>query len=156
MSAHSFNHSPTPQASSLHFMRGKSRSQIRHFALLPPHCYIIQWPQLRCTKQIFFHLFMLPQSGTNCGHAKESMMAPKWSTLITVKEIDWNCCSTTSFIILFRLESFRGRRCAKRLEFRSEIRSWNFRVKGEHANFNILGVQSVLQFFWNAQTWKSE
>lgn len=36
MSAHSFNHSLTPRASSLHFMRGKSRSQIRPFALLPP------------------------------------------------------------------------------------------------------------------------
>lgn len=60
MSAHSFNHSPTPRASSLHFMRGKSWSQIHPFALLPPHCYIIQWHQLRCTKQIFFHLFMLP------------------------------------------------------------------------------------------------
>lgn len=37
MSAHSFNHSPTPQASSLHFMRGKSRSQVHPFVLLPPH-----------------------------------------------------------------------------------------------------------------------
>lgn len=129
MSAHSFNHSPTPRASSLHFMRGKSRSQIHPFALLPPHCYIIQWHQLRCTKQIFFHLFMLPQSGTNCGHTKESRMAPKWSTLITVKETDWNCCSTISFIILFRLENFRGWRCANKLEFRrSEAETSEWRV----------------------------
>lgn len=53
---------------------------------------------------------------------KYGMMAPKWSTLITVKEIDWNCCSTITFIIFFRLEDFRGWRYANGLVFRFKMK----------------------------------